>query len=518
MRRLRVIGFLMVAAFFAACSPYPRESERSAEAMRQAEAVYGDGSLLIETDTALFVPGLAEASQYYAGKRQYGKAALAALYNGYTERDFDKEAAMVSFKEAERYGELAGDSLTVARAEYWMGRFLFNEGGEESALSAFKASINHFGNRYTERAVAENGLASTFILLTQFDSATYYLQNSLYGAQDVLSEKLELKVLNNYAVLYRVQGYYEKSIDCLRKALRLHSLDSTEKGFVFLNFGNTFMTKGEVDSAAFYFRQLEEMATGMQIRSDTRLSIYGALLKFAEHLGDESLVLQYRIKHEDALYDVMSQQQEQAFYRIQKQYDYETLQNTMNKKIIQRQRIILAFGLLLLVLSVVILVLQHRHSRMLKSEEELRRKLDALKKDLRQTVDASVVDKMVVSQLRNIIEANRAMSRTKETKGVWRSLLCKVMAGKEDTFEAAKTVIETAYPNLLLVICEKHPDLSDTEAKVCLMSCFDLTNTEISELLDLSTNTINQNRSTLRKKLNLGSEKMSKQLRDLIAK
>ena len=91
---------MLFAAFFAACSPYPRESERMAEAMRQAEAVYGDGSLLVETDTVLFIPGLAEASGYYAGKRQYGKAALAALYNGYTERDFDKEAAMASFKEA----------------------------------------------------------------------------------------------------------------------------------------------------------------------------------------------------------------------------------------------------------------------------------------------------------------------------------------------------------------------------------------------------------------------------------
>ena len=72
MRRFREIWFLLFAAFFAACSPYPRESERMAEAMRQAEAVYGDGSLLVETDTVLFIPGLAEASGYYAGKRQYG--------------------------------------------------------------------------------------------------------------------------------------------------------------------------------------------------------------------------------------------------------------------------------------------------------------------------------------------------------------------------------------------------------------------------------------------------------------
>ncbi|MCR5645212.1 MAG: hypothetical protein K6F96_02310, partial [Bacteroidales bacterium] len=84
MKRYGYIVCLLLMAVAWACSPFPRESERSAEAMRQAEVVYGDGSLLIETDTALFIPGLAEALGYYAGKRQYGKAALAALYNGYT--------------------------------------------------------------------------------------------------------------------------------------------------------------------------------------------------------------------------------------------------------------------------------------------------------------------------------------------------------------------------------------------------------------------------------------------------
>ena len=58
MKRQIVIGLLFFAAVLAACSPYPRESERMAEAMRQAEAVYGDGNLLLETDTVLFVSTL----------------------------------------------------------------------------------------------------------------------------------------------------------------------------------------------------------------------------------------------------------------------------------------------------------------------------------------------------------------------------------------------------------------------------------------------------------------------------
>lgn len=518
MKLHRRIGLLFFAAFLAACSPYPRESERMADAMAQAEAVYGDGNLLVETDTVLFIPGLAEASGYYAGKKQYAKAALAALYNGYTERDFDKEAAMASFKEAEHYGELAGDSLTMARAEYWVGKLLYDEGRVKEALSAFRTSNNNIDDPELDKPIIENTLATAFILSYQLDSAEMCLQNSLQSAQNRGLDKIVRRVLNNYAVLYRIQGNFDQALDCLRIILVGKGLDNSEKTIIYLNFGNTFMSMGQMDSAEIYFQLLEKVMKDAQLKSETKVSAFGALLKFAQKQGNDSLILRYYEQHESALYDLMSQRQEQAVYRIQKQYDYEALQNMMNQKIIQRHHVILAFGFMLLVLSVIILFLQHRHNQMLKSEEELKRQLNAIKENLNQAVNTSVVDKVLVSQLRTILVANHVMRRTQNTKNEWFPLLFEVMGGKDNVFEAAKTVIEVAYPTLFSVILEKHPNLSDTEAKVCLMSCFDLTNAEIAELLDLSTNTINQNRSTLRKKLNLGSEKMSEQLRDLIAK
>ncbi|MBQ3709282.1 MAG: hypothetical protein II887_01110, partial [Bacteroidales bacterium] len=79
-----ILSLLLLSLFFAACERYPRESERIAAAFEQAQAVYGDGSLELEVDTALFIPGLSEASTYFADKKQYDKAALAALLNGYS--------------------------------------------------------------------------------------------------------------------------------------------------------------------------------------------------------------------------------------------------------------------------------------------------------------------------------------------------------------------------------------------------------------------------------------------------
>jgi DNA-binding CsgD family transcriptional regulator/tetratricopeptide (TPR) repeat protein len=513
MKRRNAIGLLMVAFLFAACSPYPRESERMAEAMAQAEAVYGDGSLLIETDTALFIPGLAEASQYYAGKMQYGKAALAALYNGYTERDFDKEAAMVSFKEAERYGELAHDSLTMARAEYWMGRFLFEENRNEEALPLFKASRDHIGTSFVDKAVVENSLAVVYIVLKQFDSAEICLQNSLDYAQDCCLDQMEWKIINNYSVLHRVRGEYDLSLDYQRGMLRKPCLDDTKRVYVYLNMGNAFAAMSEMDSAAFYYQRLDSIVQVVSVRDETEVSVYGALQRFAESQGDLSSALLYSEKDKDAIFEVMSERQEQAVYRIQKQYDYEILQNAMNKKIIWRHRIITVSCVLLLFMTFAVLLLQHRHRQTLMEEERLKSQLHDLKTSLQQKVEPQVVDMMVVSQLRTIITANRLMDKVNNPGGEWLALLSKVMSGKSEAFEAAKEVVESVYPKLYAVILGKYPNLSVTESRVCLLSCFDLTNAEMAELLGLSTNTVNQTRSSLRKKLELGMEKMTDQLR-----
>lgn len=514
MKRFVLIGLCFVAVLFMACDPYPRESERMEAALKQADSVYREG----ENDTALFIPGLEKASSYFADKKQYGKAALAALYNGYAEKDYDKAEAMESFKEAEHFGEIARDSLTMARARYQMGKLLYDEGRKEDALLSFKVSYGHFGNRIIERAFVENSLSVMYIMLNQFDSAEFHLQNSLLDAQKCHSTKLELKAWNNLAVLYQLQGNYDKSIDCLRNALRQDNLDEEETVKILLNLSNTFLVKGEVDSTALYLRRLEEIDSDGKIKNDTKLSAYGALLRFAEKQGDETAALRYREKHENILYDVMKQRQEQSVYRIQKQYDYETLRNTMNKKIIQRHKIILVATFLLLALAIVVLVLQYRHKQLLKDEEEMKLQLDVLKENLRQTVKSSVIDAVIVSRLRTIIVATRTVSRVKDPKHEWRPLLLGVMGGKESSFDAAKMVIESAYPDLHNYILSNYPDLNDTEAKVCLLSCFDLSNAEIAELLGLSTNTVNQTRSSLRKKLDLKSEKMSEQLRDIFAK
>ncbi len=466
-------------------------------------------------------PELERAAAYYARKKQYAKAAHAALYCGFVQQHYnEKEAAMRSFKAAEEYGKLAIDSLTVAQAEYWMGKMLLDDGREQEALAMLQTAHLNFGNHIVDKALTQNVMSVCFLLQGDFDNAEICLHQSLLDAEKSYSRsyKANRKIWNNCAVLYRIQGKYDQAIDCLYRMLEDSGLDENGIFMSSLNLGNVFFDMKEMDSAAKHYQHIEGILPTLNVKKETIASAYSALSRFAESQNDAVLALQYREKHEKILYDLMFQRQNQTIYRIQQQYDYESLQNVMNKKIIQKHITILIISILLLITTIIILVLRNRHKQLLKSEEEMKQQLDGLKQDLLQTVKTSVLDHEISTRLRMILTAYDKAQRAKDPKKEWQSLVWQIMNGKDDPFEAARSVLETAYPSLYSTIKENHPDLTETEAKVCLLSCFDLSNTEMADFLGLRINTVNQTRSNLRKKLNLKPNRIKEQLRSALSK
>ena len=507
------------------------ERERMDMALLQAEALFGcrDGACTVsplmdddffdEHATISTSPELERAAAYFAKKKQYAKAARAALYSGFVQQHYnEKEAAMYSFKEAEQYGRLAIDSLTVAQAEYWMGKMLYNEGREQEAFKSFMSSENYIGKRFVNLAAIENSKAVAYIVLGQHDSAEICLQKCFTWADKAHSEKARRKVLNNYAVLYRLQGKYGQAIDCLNRMLTDANQDENDMFVPYLNLGNVYFDMKEMDSAAKYYQRVKAILSTVNVKKETIASGYGALSRFAEHQNDASLALLYRERHERVLYDLMLQRQEQTIYRTLQQYDYESLQNVMNKKIIKRHVVILIISVLLLIATVIVMVFQNRHKQLLKAEAEMKRQIHALKQDLLQTVRTSVLDHEISSRLRMILTAHDKAQKALDPKKEWSFLVWQVMNGKDDPFEAARSILEAAYPRLYSTIREEHPDLTETEAKICLLSCSDLSNTEMAQFLGLKTTTVNQNRSNLRKKLNLKTDRMKEQLRSALSK
>ena len=157
-------------------------------------ALYGDDVGMYLTPRQWLDGGVNDVGAIVAhfqdgGHRQTWARVAVILYDDVRVLVFD------GLSQLAKHGGLAKDSLTMARAEYSMGRLLHNEGRKEEALSVFNVSINYVGNCFLERAAGENGLAVSYMMFHQFDSAGMLLQKSLHDAQNGGSEKMERKAL-----------------------------------------------------------------------------------------------------------------------------------------------------------------------------------------------------------------------------------------------------------------------------------------------------------------------------------
>ena len=502
---------------------YFEAKQRMDMALLQAEALFGDRGQEIPPlmddeffDDKPFLstsPELERAADYYARKKKYDKAAHVALYSGFVQQHYgEKTHAMQSFKDAERYGEMVKDSLTVARAECLMGKLLYDDYMESEAIIMFKSANDAFGNHFTEKAMVQNMMSVCYMLQRDYENAEKCLQQSMAYAKQSNIDKVRIKILNNYAVLYRQQRKFGQSMEYLRLITKEFCLDNSELFMFYLNSGKTFLSSGEIDSASYYFHRMEKLLPETDLKPMTKVSAYEALFRLVESQNHDSLALQYHVMQNSLLYEVLSKQREQSIYRIQQQYDHENLQNALNRKIILRHRIILIISILLFLSTVVILVLQIRHKQMREAEAEMRMQIDDLKNNLRESVKSTYLEQELSSRIRLIILAKRTQQEAYDPKKEWNPIVIKLMNGKESVFEAVVEEMEKVYPSLYAVLRQKLPELNETETKVCLLSCSNLSNTEMAEILGVSKHTIDKNRSKLRDKLNLKPEKMKEQL------
>lgn len=489
---------------------YFSERQRMDMALLQAEAIFRDMPLDDDEfeDTAYCVatsPELERAADYYAKKKHYAKAAHAALYSGYVQQHYnEKENAMRSYKAAEHYGLLAHDSLTVARSEYRMGKMLYEDFIEEDALVLLEKADSMFGKHNVERAFVQNAKAVGYIMLKRFDDSEQCLQTSLAYAKQGHCGKAKLKALNNYSVLYRMRRKFDQAIDCLKQIESFPSLDDTEKLLLYLNLGNAYAAFGEIDSANVYYLRLEEILTIAHVRDETKVSAYGALFRFNESQGNTDSALRYIKMREKLISDLLVNIEKKSVYRIQQQYDYGTLQNEMNQKLILRQRIINVVGILAIIGLIALTFSQIRLAKIRKHEAEAKSSLFHFMqqhKELEQQHDTYAL------QLSDALNKNaltmRKLDIYLENKGepAYLAALKKAVFGDEDHWEALMNVFDTLYPNVRNSLIQQHPELTEIEQKDFILSYFNVSREDEALLFKKSVHTVDKIRNSVRRKM-----------------
>ena len=226
-----------------------------------------------------------EAYDYFVRQKDYENAAPAALYSGCVRKaKKEYEAAMNCYKKADEYGQMVGDSVSAAFAQYYIGDLLNNSGNETEAIINYKAAADLWGDSLSRKAKCLNAVAMMNIIIDEYDSAFVYLEQALNLAQTAQDKVTEASVWNNYSVAYQLVDEYDTALDCLRKTLPL--VDEKRRPIALLNLAKVYLALEERDSLEYYKAQMLSAIEEVECQPETQAAVYGFLIKDSLAVGD----------------------------------------------------------------------------------------------------------------------------------------------------------------------------------------------------------------------------------------
>ena len=447
--------------------------------------------------------------------RDVKQAARDALENARIQLDSGNKAeALQLFKDAEHYGLLADDTLTVARARYQIGDMLYRKGEtKEEYMWRLKAAETGFETHDDERALLLNLMGSAYIAFKEYDSAEMYINQALSYAEKSQNQEVYLTVMTNYYVLNVDQGNYDKAAEQLWKFKAITGLKTEEQRLYYCqSLGTVYDAANNIDSAAYFYRTYEAILQDTNtMKGYEPYWDYLILEKYAELRGDSAMALwyyeHYIIENGRAEY----KKEKENLYSIQKKYDYEVLRNELNEKIIGKQRIIIFIsGLAALVLAA-FLISQVRLARNRKREADInaelfhfkqQNKVLAQKEVEHEQIQQDYADRLseaLDKEQRVMLLLDNYLNNSKRTNLL--NDLEHSVFGDKDHWKAMLAVVEEKYPDLWETLGQKYPDLDEDEKKSFILSHFKISRQEEADYLGTTVNMVDKLRGRRRRKM-----------------
>ena len=449
--------------------------------------------------------------------RDVRQAARDALENARIQLDSgNKINAMRLFKEAEHYGLLADDTLTVAHARFNIAKCLGVYADEEEFVSLLKAADEGFGDDYAEHAKVQGVLGDYYQFHRQFDSAEVYLNRAMDYADRSGSIDVKRWVLSAFHVKCFNAGEYEKSGDYMQQFFQTYLPDPSDSVLMYYyhNMGNVYFEMGNMDSMAYCYGRLEEILTREEPDCSAQNEVgwyYGALANFAVMRGDFEKACEYMYWYEkhDAHYEIERQKNNLAL--ISQKYDTAVMQNELNRKIIQKQRIIIFISGIAALVLLAFLVSQIRLARKRKQEAEINAELFHFKQQNQALAQKDAEHEQIQQDYAERL--SEALDKEQQTmmlldiylnnskKANLLNDLEHSVFGEKDHWKAMLAVVEEKYPGLWETLGQKYPILDEDEKKSFILSHFKVSRQEEADYLGTTVNMVDKLRGRVRKKM-----------------
>ena len=376
----------------------------------------------------------------------------------------------------------------------------------EEGLRFLKPVDSYFTEKqqYNNRFNSAFMLGNAYLALKEYDSCQICFEQGLEAAQKIGQAENIAYYHYSMSLLYfyqfENQDYDSKeggqqllreAISECHQGLALYKdpMFKFKEGF-YCNLGKCYYRLEQYDSCAYYSEKQLDFMNAMHfeiIPHPENADIFYRLYKSYEALGNQEKALEYAhlyFEMRDAIED-----QPKAVEQVKSEYDKKLeMMQLQNEQQVKRYRLYLLLALTLVALVAVLWLSNRYHKN--KEVEALRQKEAYMK--LQSEFE---VASQQAQQARRVLQQR---------------VMALYQSRQENRLERILAEFASAYPQAKEKLQANHPDLSETECQIVVLSFLGFRVKEEAELLGLSTNTVVKYRTNIRKKVD------SKTVSDLI--
>jgi tetratricopeptide (TPR) repeat protein/DNA-binding CsgD family transcriptional regulator len=469
--------------------------------------IYHKNYLSIVDDTLIL-----QAVNYYKQHQENPKeVALAYFYAGTFFRVQKKyDLAIEYFKKAEKFAKKTSDQLTIGLIVYNIGDMLSQQGAYKKALINYEMASKNYDNFPEKKAQCFSSMGRMYLFDHKTDSALILFGEGLKIARNINDRDLERQLTESLSVTYEQLSNFKEALKYLQNSLSLNT-DSAKLPRYHLNFALIFDKIYAADSVKFYANKLK---LDLKTIKDNYLqaSILSFLTEFEKENKNLAVAFDYQSDRMNVLSKIMKDREHQSIYNIERKYNYEQITKQYYKSLAKKQYwIIILMGTVIVGGISFIIYRTQQKSKQAIIQNKIQT-LTEMNLDLESMVQKKQSDLRREFLWRFDITKKFIRINTEITKkgksstesGLLLKQFNKIVYGQstiDEQWETLHQAFHQARPGYTEKIKQRHPDLSETEFRIYILTYADFSIKEIALILQQSPNTIQTRRTSLRKKL-----------------
>ncbi len=372
-----------------------------------------------------------------------------------------------------------------------------------------------------------NGISIAYEELKEYDEAIKWVRKGI----DIANKKENFPALSilysNLGLYHSGKKEYEKALEYGFKAKKLadsidyHRNEGIENG----NLGDYYLGLKEYAKAEEYLTKGVEGNTNY----DSLKEIYNSFIKlYQQQNKPEKEIAMY--KTYTSLLDSVAIQKDIDYIKtvdkqrqlIEQEYKNKELV-AENKLVVEKndkQKLLIIGLLIVIIISVLCIYLIFKYKKnkqeisILKSNEK-----ELLEEQIRlrdNELDASAIAISQRVEVLNTIKTELEAIKDDNPKLAQVNTTVKNLIQSSSDISLVTDRIESQYPTLTIELKNKHPELSNTEIRYCLLTKLNLSLKETASMLNVAPNTVKATRSRLKKKMGIRQEVSFKEYLDEI--